>query len=298
MRFYSICFWLGLSSGCQADPPEDTGAPAVPQHLLAFGDVHGDLQATRTALQLAGVIDDDDHWCGGDAVLVQTGDQLDRGDDERAILDWFEALRDEAQAAGGVFHPLLGNHEVMNVELDLRYVTEGGWQDFSDIAYDEADTFYDAYPEEQRGRVAAFRPGGPYALLLAEHAIYLQIQDTVFVHAGILPEHVEYGLELLNEETAAWMRGEASEPEPLPTSDAPVWTREYSDDPDDEACATLAGVLADLGAARMVMGHTVQSGITAACDEMAWLIDVGMADYYGGTPAVWELVDGQVQVLE
>ena len=60
------------------------------------------------------------------------GDQLDRGDGERAILDPFEELADQAHAAGGGFHALLGNHEVMNVEEDFRYVTDG-MTEFADV---------------------------------------------------------------------------------------------------------------------------------------------------------------------
>lgn len=94
--------------------------------IVAIGDVHGDLQATRAALRLAGAIDEQDHWVGGNLTVVQTGDQLDRGEDEQAILDLFDALGEEAAAAGGAFYPLLGNHELMNAKGDLRYVTEGG----------------------------------------------------------------------------------------------------------------------------------------------------------------------------
>ena len=50
--------------------------------------------------------------------MVQTGDQLDRGDQEQEILDLFERLRIESEAAGGAFHALLGNHELMNARLD------------------------------------------------------------------------------------------------------------------------------------------------------------------------------------
>ena len=60
------------------------------QRIVAFGDVHGDLEAARGALRLAGAIDEQDRWIGGDLIVVQTGDQLDRGDQEQAILDLFE----------------------------------------------------------------------------------------------------------------------------------------------------------------------------------------------------------------
>jgi hypothetical protein len=46
----------------------------------------------RAALRLAGALDEHDHWTGGRLVVVQTGDQLDRGDDEPEILDLLERL--------------------------------------------------------------------------------------------------------------------------------------------------------------------------------------------------------------
>ncbi len=68
------------------------------ERIVAIGDLHGDLEVTQRVLRLAGAIDENDRWIGGDLVVVQTGDQLDRGDDERAILDLFARLRDEAEA--------------------------------------------------------------------------------------------------------------------------------------------------------------------------------------------------------
>ena len=111
------------------------------QRIVAFGDVHGDLEAARGALRLAGAIDEQDRWIGGDLIVVQTGDQLDRGDQEQAILDLFERLRIESEAAGGAFHALLGNHELMNARVDLRYVTDGGFADFMDtVEYEPGDS--------------------------------------------------------------------------------------------------------------------------------------------------------------
>jgi hypothetical protein len=94
-----------------------------PARLVAFGDVHGDLGATRAALRLAGAIDQRDRWIGGPLVVVQTGDQLDRGPSEREILHLFERLRRDAARAGGAFHALNGNHELMNAlpRLPLRH---------------------------------------------------------------------------------------------------------------------------------------------------------------------------------
>lgn len=63
-------------------------------------------------------------------MLVQVGDLLDRGDQERTALDLLLRLKEQALAAGGAVHVLQGNHEIMNVSLDFRYVTPGGFKDF------------------------------------------------------------------------------------------------------------------------------------------------------------------------
>ncbi len=165
----------------------------APTRLVAMGDVHGDLNAARRALRLAGAINDQDEWTGGDLVVVQVGDQLDRGDDEQAILELFDRLREQAHEAGGAFHILNGNHEFMNCKLDLRYITPGGFSDFEDaVTVDPTDALLLTYPEDQRARVAAFRPGGPYALRLANRNTIVIVGDTLFVHGGVHTEHIRY----------------------------------------------------------------------------------------------------------
>jgi hypothetical protein len=286
----------GADRGPWTVPPPS--ALAAPERLVAFADVHGDLSATRSVLRLSGLIDEADGWVGGTTVVVQTGDQLDRGDDEQAILDLFEKLSAEAWAAGGGFYPLLGNHETMNVGLDLRYVTEGGFADFADTPFDPADPLIAAYPEAQRGRVAAFRPGGPYATLLAGHNLTMMVGDTVFVHGGILPDHARAGLASINADVQAWIRGEAAEPDQWTHSDtAPVWSRHYSDGPDAADCALLTETLSILGASRMVVGHTVQTAPNPDCDGKVWRMDVGMAAHYGGSPAALEIKGETVTLL-
>jgi hypothetical protein len=267
--------------------------------IVAIGDLHGDLEATRSALRLAGAIDEQDHWIGENMTVVQTGDQLDRGDDEQAILDLFESLKDEAAAAGGAFHALLGNHELMNIKGDLRYVTEVGFQDFEDaVEYDPADTLLAAYEPHQRARMAALLPGRPYAMLLAERSLILQVGENVFVHGGVLPEHVEYGIDRVNEETRAWLRGETERPEFLSGSESPQWTRLYSDQPDSMACVVLHQVLDSLDATRIIVSHTIQEeGITSHCDGAVWCIDVGMAAAYGGPVEVLEIQGDSIRVL-
>jgi len=298
MVWIVIALSLGLTSASSdlAAPP--TRLPAAPR-VVAMGDWHGDLEAARRALRLAGAIDMDDRWIGGDLVVVQTGDVLDRGDQEQAILDLLDRLAREAAAAGGAVHALLGNHELMNVAGDFRYVTAGGWRDFWDagIAVDPTDTALARLPAEQRPRAAAFRPGGQYALWLANHNVALILGRDLFVHGGILPDHVAYGLDRLNGETRAWLRGEGPEPAIYAAKDDPVWARHYSDQPDSTDCALLREVLAAVDCDRLFVGHTIQEGgVTAHCGARVWCLDTGAAAAYGGPVEVLEITPDSVTV--
>lgn len=272
-------------------PPSRLPAPA---RLVAIGDLHGDLAATRQVLRLSGLIDAEDRWIGGEAVLVQVGDEIDRGDDDRAILDLFERLAEQAHAAGGAVYPLLGNHETMNAAGDFRYVTPGSLPPFAEL---------DPGPGSrsgERGRRAAFAPGGPYARLLARRNTILQIGNTVFAHGGVLPEHADEGIEAINAAVRAWLLGEADAPPAVRDPRSPLWVRDYSLDTDAPTCERLGRALGRLGATRMVVAHTVQpGGITQACDGRVWRIDVGMARHYGGRPAALELSrSGPPRVLD
>lgn len=309
---------LGLLTACDSPSPPPAGTPGTaqkaskPQHvsapsltfeapkrLIALGDLHGDLDATKRALKLGGAIDESGRWAGGDLFVVQVGDQVDRGDDDRAILDLFDSLSADAKATGGAVVALNGNHEIMNAQLDFRYVTEGSNVPFAEFA-PAAPPAATRLPEAQHGRAAAFSPGGPYAKKLAERPLVVIVGDSVFVHGGVLPKHVDYGLERMDKETRAWLRGEAAAPPKIVVSeDGPIWARTYSASVGKEECATLSRVLDGLGKKRMVMGHTPQRpGVSAACDERAWRIDTGMSRHYGGPIQVLEIVGDQVRALK
>jgi len=303
MRRFSLIFlsMVCLVVGVDADTAGDEiplRLPPAPR-IVAIGDLHGDLDATRRALRLAGAADDNDHWIGGTLVVVQTGDMLDRGDNEQAILDLFTRLSEEASQAGGAVHALNGNHELMNVELDLRYVTPGGFEDFQDaVTITDIDSVLAEYEEGQRARVSAFRPGGDYAKVLARRNTVVIIGENVFVHGGVLPEHVDYGLQRLNAELRAWMKGEGPVPDWTQEKNSVVWMRHYSDEVDDEDCKLLAEVLDRLGAKRMIVGHTVQEEtITPHCEGKVWCIDAGMATYYGGEIRILEIEGDTVRVI-
>jgi hypothetical protein len=292
---------LVLSACTETVPVEEAFATrfGAAERIVAIGDLHGDLEAARLALRLGGAIDTSDQWIGGDLVVVQTGDILDRGDEEDSVIRLFQRLQEEAKHAGGAIHVLNGNHELMNAYHDFRYVTPDGFADFEGVAVvDAADSLLSSLEPDQRARAAAFAPGGPFALVLAQRNTVVIVGSSLFVHGGILPEHVDRGLDSMNDEIRAWLRAEAPQPAWIRGDRSPVWTRLFSREPNVEVCDTLSSVLDRLEVERMVVGHSIQrTGVTSFCGGRIWCIDVGMATHYGGRPEVLEIRGNEVRGL-
>ena len=115
----------------------------------------------------------------------------------------------------------------------------------------------------------------------------------MFVHGGLLPHHVQIGFDAINAETALWM--DRSEPiaRKMPSylrgREALVWSRHFSQAQNCQ-CDLLAEVLAMTNMSRMVVGHTIQEGgITSACDQKVFRVDVGLSKGCG---------DGPLEVLQ
>ena len=67
-------------------------ASAPRERLVAVGDIHGDFNAFVAILEQAGLIDKERRWIGGTAMLVQTGDFVDRGPNSRQVMDLLMSL--------------------------------------------------------------------------------------------------------------------------------------------------------------------------------------------------------------
>ena len=172
--------------------------------LVVFADVHGAYDQLVALLRETAVVDESLHWRGGKTHLVGLGDVVDRGADSRKALDLLMRLEKEAETAGGAVHVLLGNHEVMNIVGDLRYVSPAEYAAFSgeqdatlrdatwraiiekDPAASRAE-FDTAFPAGYFGHVQAFSPDGQYGRWLMEKPYLIVINDTAFVHAGLSP---------------------------------------------------------------------------------------------------------------
>lgn len=92
------------------------------EKMLVISDIEGNFAAFRRLLQSAGVMDNNFNWTWGKGRLVLTGDFFDRGLHVTEVLWLIYALEQKAKAAGGEVHFVLGNHEIMNMSADFRYV--------------------------------------------------------------------------------------------------------------------------------------------------------------------------------
>ncbi|MGC4119340.1 MAG: metallophosphoesterase [Myxococcales bacterium] len=318
-RFFLVSLLMALSA-CRREPVPPAAAPSSgpatnqaataaavtvtaarypgAERVVAIGDLHGSLAATRAALRLAGAIDGSDQWIGGKLVVVQTGDEVDRGDGEREILDLFDRLAEESKASGGAVHALLGNHETMTVAGDFRSATEGGFKSFEGVSPKAPGAA--RFGEHERARAEAFLPGGAYALKLAKRDTIAIVGDTVFSHAGIVPQHVAYGIDRANAGIREWIAGHAEQPGIVMEKPSPLWNRLYGQPQlPEETCRDLRVALSSVGAKRMVVGHTIQDeGISSACDGQVWRIDIGMFSNYPKKPVqVLQISGGAVTVL-
>jgi hypothetical protein len=195
------------------------------ERVVAIADVHGAYEAMVATLQNVGIIDGDLNWGGGNAHLVIVGDILDRGPRSRDAMDLLMRLEDEAQAAGGDVHVLIGNHESMNLTGDMRYVSKAEYDAFAGeetaeqrnrwfrayvrrqpIPRNESELrkkFDSAFPAGYFALRRAFSSEGKYGKWLLGKPIIAVINGTAFVHGGLSPLVTEYGLDGINRELHA-----------------------------------------------------------------------------------------------
>lgn len=221
----TILMWLAASTAAQSAP-----------RLVVVGEIQGAATSAATLLESIGLIDGEGHWSGGDAILIQTGDLIDGGENSRAAMDLFMRLQEEAATAGGRVIVLMGNHEAMNIVGELRDVnymtyaafagpdaearqkahyaavvawrTERAAATGSQFTADEdfeADWFA-LHPPGWVEYVEAMRPEGTYGRWLRTLPVAIELDGVLFIHAGISPEMKGVTIEEINSRAAEEIR--------------------------------------------------------------------------------------------
>jgi hypothetical protein len=304
---FSIIVFLSPSIAC-AGQSIWTGV----ERTVAVGDVHGDFDQFVAVLRSADLIDSNMQWSGEKTHLVQTGDIPDRGPDTRKALDLLMRLEEEARSAGGAVHALIGNHEAMNVYGDLRYVTPGEFASFrTENSEQVREVFYRRHLQElaedpeRKGESPPgedymkaweekhplgyfehrfyFGPKGKYGKWIRQHNTVIQINDSIFSHAGISPKYADFDFDTINERIREELKdfsklegGIALDP------DGPLWYRDWAKEEEDRLEDTLNWILNRHDAKRMVVAHTPTDGtLIPRFSGRILLIDVGLSGFYG-----------------
>jgi hypothetical protein len=268
--------------------------------IVAVGDVHGDLDALIRILAGMSILDVDGRWCAHDTQLVLIGDLNDRGPESVNVMDFVMALESEAEEAGGRVRALLGNHELLAVQQDYRYMRPAEFGELEGFAYGGLT-----------GVDAIFRGDSPYARWIRKRPALLKIGTTMFVHAGLQQWGCEWTPDQVNAHIASWVAyfqgvGESPDLSSLwlieEDGGGPLWTRHFgaltlpSDDP-AELRARLNHILEGLGTERLVVGHvpTEYLGFEIAFPHSVYgwrvaAIDTGISRHFGGRLSAFEII--------
>lgn len=140
--------------------------------LYVVGDVHGRYTQLINLLQKSHVINSELNWIAGKANLVFLGDLFDRGNDVTKVLWFIYDLEQKAEEKGGKVHLVLGNHEIMTLTKDLRYLgtkeamIAGAYQKKYDYLFHPTNSFLGSW--------------------LSSKASILKIDKNLFAHGGIV----------------------------------------------------------------------------------------------------------------
>lgn len=93
-----------------------------PNKILFLSDIEGEFDALRDLLLANQVINKKYEWIFGKGNLVICGDLFDRGKDVPATLWLLYKIEEQAKEKGGYVHVILGNHDIMNLAGNLKYV--------------------------------------------------------------------------------------------------------------------------------------------------------------------------------
>jgi len=282
----------GLVPALQLESQRTQAADELPQvrRWAAVSDVHGQNALLLSLLRAQHIVDEQGNWAWRRGVLIVVGDVFDRGPNQLEALWAIYRWAQQARAAGGRVELLLGNHEIMVLTGDLRYLHEK-YQAVAQLlgrSYDQL-----------------FAESTELGAWLRARATVLKLGDTLFTHGGLHPVFADQPIDLASINAA--FRNYLSQPslqrDPqtawLVGNDGPTWYRGYFAPPRASSTQVQA-LLKQAKVERIVVGHTTQEQIRSFYQGGVIAIDAGLKNGERGELLVFEkgrlwrgLLDGQ-----
>ncbi|MBL0232576.1 MAG: metallophosphoesterase [Chitinophagaceae bacterium] len=154
----------------QKEIKEQAAIYPEPSKMLILSDIEANFTAFRKLLLEGQVIDSNFNWTFGSGHLVLTGDFVDRGNQQTEVLWLIYSLEEKAREAGGYVHYILGNHEIMNLSGDLRYLQP---------------KYHDAAALIETGYTSLIGPDSEIGRWLRSKNVVEKIGNILFTHGGI-----------------------------------------------------------------------------------------------------------------
>ena len=245
LKLLSLLLWtLALPLAAQAYEVD------TKSRVVAFGDVHGAFDDWTALLRELGVVDDELNWSGGSTHLVSLGDLIDRGPGSRQVVELLKKLDAQADKAGGAVHLVLGNHEVMVMTGDLRYVSpaefaafaadetaaqrEAAWSEYRRFNPEGDDavvraSFDASYPPGFFALRKAYASDGELGRWLLQQPFVIRVNDRVYMHGGIASDLAEESIDAINRRIGGELQQFVESTDQLRAAGVLPWHVSYDD---------------------------------------------------------------------
>jgi hypothetical protein len=254
--------------------------------IFVVGDMHGEYSRTADMLRNNGITDDEGNWSWGNGHLVFMGDIFDRGSEVMESLWMIYRLEKQAIKNGGMVHMVLGNHEPMIFNDDLRYVASDYYSlcDNLDLNYSDL-----------------FNIKSLLGFWLRQKPVGIIVNNYLFVHAGFSPEFIsrQVSLDSINRLVWRYMNekenpGDAELRQFILGGSGVLWYRGLADeDPHREIIdrESLAKCLDFYDCDALVIGHTEVDSIKYFFDGR--VVDVNIPKRKQDIPEQGLLIKGK-----
>ena len=239
------------------------------KRYAAISDLHGRYDHLIKLLVAHNIIDNEHKWSFKKRHLVINGDIFGRGEQVMEILWFLFDLEKQAEKEGGKVHILLGNHDVMVLDNDIRYshqkylYTQGVLQ----------TRYFELFSEKS-----------VLGQWLRSKNMIIKINGDIITHAGISSEVVSLGLSAqeLNDYYRKNILSSLGEYKPddhtasvLFGNEGLFWYRGYKN-ADQYSADSIQLMLNHFGAERVLVGHSIVKNIQAYFDYKIIMIDCGL----------------------